>query len=250
MDDEADKKFADGKYEHSISYLDINGTKHHERVNGKRLSELSQQGVKFLNSDGKVITEKKVRDDVRKSFATAELKSKDSNLIKNKTESFYNTLQNEGGFNYRSYVYDENGRQIYKDGKPVETSGTFKSSIDQDNNRIIIHEDVNAQGEKTTITYKDVGNGMLEAVDRNGNKIEISTYDLADLFDKASKGTTGVLEAEKQSIAEGREFIAARNENDAIDALLKQRDDIVAQNLQSEAQRGREAAKKYTANHK
>ena len=293
MDDEADKKFNDGKYEHNIRYIDSAGVVHQEKVNGKRLSELSEQGMKFLYADEskdtftavyrdssgaelvakkktqaeldelisrsggtlvskqyESVTEKKIRDEVRAVFSTDELSSDSPNLIKNKTEAFFTTLQNEGGFSYRSYVYDETGRQVYKDGKAVVETGGFTSKIDENNDRIITHTTVDSTGAEHTTTYKSIGNGMLEYIDGSGERKEMSVYDLSDMFDQKSKSTTGVLEAEKQAIAEGQEFIRARDENNAIDAILKQRDEKIAQALQSEKQRGREAAKKYTANRK
>lgn len=294
MDDEADKKFNDGKYEHSIRYMDSSGAIHEEKVNGKRLSELSQQGMKFLyadsnrdtytmtytdqNGETKVlkgkkqsqideilsrtggtlvsqqresVTEKKIRDEVRATFSTQELTSDSPNLIKNKTEAFFTTLDNEGGFSYQSYVYDKDtGQQKYKDGKAVIETGGFTSKIDENNNRIITHTSVDSDGVEHKTVYTSIGKGMLEYIDDKGNRQEMSVYDLSDMFDQKSKSTSGVLEAQKQGIAEGEDFIRARNENDAIDALLKQRDEKIAESLQSQKQRGREAAKKYTANRK
>lgn len=294
MDDEADKKFNDGKYEHNIRYIDTSGNIYEEKVNGKRLSELSQQGMKFLNADeskdkfkasyidndGNIheiqkdlskaeldkliakygeygvqssrvsVTEKKIRDEVRKAFSTSELSSDSPNLIKNKTESFFTTLANEGGFSYQSYVYDENGNQKYnEDGTAVIETGGFTSKV-EDGKRVITHTFKDASGSNQEISYTSIGNGMVEYQDSTGEKKQMSVYDLSDMFDQKSKSTTGVLEAQKQDIAESKEFIRARDENEAIDAILKQRDEKVAEALQSEQQRGREAAKKYTANKK
>lgn len=294
MDDEADKKFNDGKYEHDIRYMDANGNIYQERVNGKRLSELSQQGMKFLYADesrdkfkasytdneGNIhdiqkdlsraeldnlisqygesrvqssrvsVTEKKIRDEVRATFSTNELSSDSPNLIKNKTEAFFTTLANEKGFNYQSYVYDENGRQLYNaDGTAVIETGGFASTV-KNGERIITHNFTDENGTQQKVEYKSIGNGMLEYKDEKGNRKEMSIYDLSDMFDQKSKSTTGVLEAQKQAIAEGEEFIRARDENEAIDAILKQRDEKVAEALQDQKQRGREAAKKYRANRK
>lgn len=293
MDDEAEKKFNDGKYEHNIRYMDSSGNIYQEKVNGKRLSELSQQGMKFLYADesqdkfmvsyiddvgnrhdseevskaryealvaeyGKenvnssriFITEKQMSDDAIASFVTNELSSDSPNLIKNKTESFFNTLASEGEFTYQSYVYDKNGRQQYNDdGTAVIESGNFTSRV-EDGERIITHNFTDKKGNAQRIEYKSIGNGMLEYTDEDGYRKEMSVYDLSDMFDKKSKSTTGVLEAAKQAIAEGEEFIRARNENEAIDAILKTREEKVAEVLQDRKQRSREAAKNYRANRK
>ena len=51
LDKEADKKFDNGSYEHTIRYFDRDNHEYIEAITGKRLSELSEQGSKFYYAD-------------------------------------------------------------------------------------------------------------------------------------------------------------------------------------------------------
>lgn len=284
MDDEADKKFNDGKFEYSVRYMDPDGNIKTEKINGKRFAEMSQKGYKFLANDGSVqvsytdangetitkkvnqaelsrlqsdssitnlqtseiqLTEKKVKDAMREAFSTSELASQDPNLIKKKTESFFTTLQNEGGFGYQSFLYDDKGQKILNaDGTAAIQKGTFTTEYDaQTQTRTITHINTEPDGTETKRVYTVVGNGMLE-YEENGVVKTRSIYDLSDDFDKKSKSTSAVLEAEKQHIEEV-DNKRAREENEAIDNVIKQYKEQVEEKLRSDAQQQREKAKTY-----
>lgn len=284
MDDEADKKFNDGKFEYSVRYMDPDGNIKTEKINGKRFAEMSQKGYKFLANDGNVqvsytdangetitkkvnqaelsrlqsdssitnlqtseiqLTEKKVKDAMREAFSTSELASQDPNLIKKKTESFFTTLQNEGGFGYQSFLYDDKGQKILNaDGTAAIQKGTFTTEYDaQTQTRTITHINTEPDGTETKRVYTVVGNGMLE-YEENGVVKTRSIYDLSDDFDKKSKSTSAVLEAEKQHIEEV-DNKRAREENEAIDNVIKQYKEQVEEKLRSDAQQQREKAKTY-----
>lgn len=252
IEDEAKKKFQEGKFEYKIRFRDLAGNVSTEKVNGQRLSELAQQGVRFLDDNDNEMTVKNVTDKMIDAFSIQELSSGTSNLVKNKVYSFYKTLDKEGGFSCQAFVYDDKGQRVMgDDGNWKIKESSYSAVIDDAGNRKVIETTVE-NGVEKKIEYRSIGEGMVSCVefDAKGNEHEInriSEFDLADKFDKASKDTSGVLEYKKQGISLSDEYIKARDENDAIDAILKQRDEKVNEALQSQRQRDLEASKKYTA---
>lgn len=252
IEDEAKKKFQEGKFEYKIRFRDLAGNVSTEKVNGQRLSELAQQGVRFLDDNDNEMTVKNVTDKMIDAFSIQELSSGTSNLVKNKVYSFYKTLDKEGGFSCQAFVYDDKGQRVMgDDGNWKIKESSYSAVIDDAGNRKVIETTVENGAEKK-IEYRSIGEGMVSCVefDADGNEHEInriSEFDLADKFDKASKDTSGVLEYKKQCISLSDEYIKARDENDAIDAILKQRDEKVNEALQSQRQRELEASKTYTA---
>lgn len=304
LDKEADKKFDNGSYEHTIRYVDRDGNMYMEAITGKRLSELSEQGstfyyadenkrkyrVSYNNSDGHQeetviglseyrrklselstrtditdledhgelsVTEKGIRDEVRNAFITSELGSKNSNYSKTVTANFYEKLASEGSFEVKSYEYDSDGmRKVDSNGNFIVKEAKYTSKRDENTGGLIVTKaekvrDVNGDEREVKTVYREIGNGMVHSETRDENDVliadgkDLTHWELADILDKDSKGTTSYYEYEKEKIS--ADNVATRDENKAIDALLKQRDDKIAEELQSEKQRKREASKKYTA---
>ena len=156
-------------------------------------------------------------------------------------------MEREGGFDYQSFAYDGDGNLKYKDGKPVIIKGKLTSKIDdKTQKRVIIETKIDENGKETVFEYTSIGQGLVEYFENGVRKVK-TVYKLSETFDKNSKSTTGVLEYQKQAIAESEEYINARNENEAADALTKQQEEKIAEQLQSEKQRARVATKNYTA---
>ena len=183
-----------------------------EFVNRDLSPELRQQDSLDLN---------KVRDGMIKTYVAGELSSASDNRVKQLTRAGFNTIINNGGYEYLSY--DANG---------------------------------NEQKGKITVTIGDDGKYVVKDIlnDVNGNVIRdrvlsdtLDEFGVIDELDKLAKSSNGVLADKKQRIDE-IEIDAYRGQNEAIDNLKKQYDELKEAKRKSEEQRAREASKNYIGN--
>lgn len=183
-----------------------------EFINNDLSPELRQQDALDLNT---------IRDDMIKGYVAGELSSANDNKVKQLMRSGFNTIINNGGYEYLSYAADGS-----------EQKGKITISLDQNGN----------------YTVSDV------LRDANGNMIRdrvlsdyLDEYGIIDELDKIAKSSNGVLADMKQSIDE-KQIDTYRGQNEAIDNLKKQFDELKEAKRKSDEQRAKEASKTYIGN--
>ena len=255
-------------------YKDFDGNVQEESVDKKRFDEITSQGgkvlevqdkgliynVEYKDKEGNIrelknanatqindiissggIIQKQLEsyysaDDVtteaRRYWTTSELKSPNGSGAKTAVEQFLFNLETEKGYTYKSYEYDENGIAIRdKDGKQkIGETGTYNSTI-EDGRRVIIHEYQTDAG-KQEVKYKEVGGGMLEYV-IDGKVHTIDMYQLACNIKKKTDANRTVLADEKSTI-EREKIKKYKDQIEAIDVVLKQRDEKQKEELLNE----------------
>lgn len=246
LKDEAEKKIdeAGSKVIGTLKYKDENGddktfTGTYEQIMFFKQNNLSVEQRQAVASD-EAIRDKMIADYIAKEY------SLDDSKIKQDMNSGFRSIQNYGGYEYNTFVYE------------VNPDGSYKKDA---NGNKIIAKDENGKEKTTKIKFNvkmENGNWIVDNesfVDSAGNKVDaketglvgLENYDLVSKIDKIAKTSNGIINAKKQDIQEN-EIDVIQAQNDAIDAIKQQFNDAKDAAMRTSEMRQREISSKYIAN--
>lgn len=249
LKDEAEKKIdeAGSKVIGTLEYEDENGNSMTFKGTYEQIMYFKQNNLS-VEQRQKVDSDEKIRDRMIADYIANEYSLEDSK-IKQDMNSGFRSIQNNGGYEYNTFVYEFN------------PDGSYKTDA---NGNKIIAKDSNGKEKTTKIKFNvklENGNWIIDEdsfVDENGNKMSsqqvqdtglngLENYDLVSKIDKLAKTSNGIINAKKQDIQEN-EIDVIQAQNDAIDAIKQQFNDAKDAAMRTSEMRQREISSKYIAN--